>query len=155
MLLEDYSILQDLQILVVDDQIETCFPLTVLLQLHGAEVMLASSVKEALQALKSNRVDVLLCDIELPGEDGYSLMRRVKTLFPNPQQRPATVAMTALSAQESCQRALTAGFGAYLNKPFEANELLMALSPLLEPRVKPDWVDARPAVSMQLYEAFA
>lgn len=133
------SLPEHLRILIVDDQIEARFPLAVVLQLHQAHVIEASSVREALQVLKSNPVDVLLSDIEMPHEDGYALMHQVKTLFPRSQRRPAAIAMTGLAVEESRQRALAAGFQAYLGKPFEVSELLMTVSALLNHSGESDW----------------
>jgi CheY-like chemotaxis protein len=88
MRMESWSVLENQQVLIVDDQLEGCFPIIVLLQLYRAEVRAVSSVAEALQVLQCSRVDVLLSDLQLSQEDGYTLIRKVIALFPTFQEDP-------------------------------------------------------------------
>jgi CheY-like chemotaxis protein len=73
---------------------------------------------------------VLACDIAMPGEDGYSLIRRIRTL-PSAVARTPAVALTAYARREDRNRALVEGFNAHLTKPVEPSELLTALADLV------------------------
>lgn len=106
--------------LVVEDNDDTREFLMTLLQQAGAEVRVAASVAEAMQALAAMHPDVLVSDIGMPEADGYALIEQIHNLG---IEVPA-IALTAYAKQEEKHKALNAGFQVHLPKPVEPNELL-------------------------------
>jgi CheY-like chemotaxis protein len=126
--------LDGLRLLVVDDEPDTRDLLIVMLRQCGAEVRTAASVNEALAALIQSRPDVLVSDIGMPDEDGYSLIEKVRAM-PEVGEIPA-VALTAHARKEDRERSLSAGFDAHLAKPMEPEELAAVISNLARPTRK-------------------
>jgi CheY-like chemotaxis protein len=89
-------------------------------------VRLAGAVPEALAKIEAYTPDVLLCDVEMPGEDGYSLIARVRA---RGRDLPAA-ALTAYASAEDRERALRAGFDAHIAKPVDPAELVKSVSSL-------------------------
>jgi signal transduction histidine kinase/CHASE3 domain sensor protein/ActR/RegA family two-component response regulator len=118
-------------ILVVDDEQDNREVLKVLLEGCGANVVTASSVPEALRALREAPPDLLVSDIGMPGEDGYSLISQVRALSGEQGGRVPAVALTAYARVEDRTRALMAGFNMHVAKPVEPTELLAILSSLV------------------------
>ena len=103
-------------ILVVDDDDDTCELLRAILGVHGAEVTAAASVRDARIILDQSRPDVLITDLAMPGEDGFSLMEHCRHhALPELRALPI-VALTAYGTQQIEHRVLAAGFDAYLGK---------------------------------------
>jgi CheY-like chemotaxis protein len=122
--------LEGLRILVVDDESETRDLVSEILSRYDADVRTAASAAEAIKILRGNgqwRPEVLISDIEMPGADGYELMRRVRTLPPECGPQIPAVALTAHARVEDRMRALAAGFQTHVPKPVEAAELLTVL----------------------------
>ncbi|MGH7230613.1 MAG: response regulator [Nitrospiraceae bacterium] len=115
--------LKGLHVLVVDDEPETRDLLVAVLSRCGAEVKASASVKDALEVLQHWRVDVLVSDIGMPGEDGYDLIRKVRAMAPDCGGRIPAVALTAYARVEDRLRALSAGFQMHVPKPVEPIEL--------------------------------
>jgi PAS domain S-box-containing protein len=124
--------LQDMTILVVEDEPDSRELLVSLLEQHGAKVLAAASVAEALDKLTLATPQVLLSDVGLPGEDGLSLIRKVRSL-PMGETLPA-IALTAFVSPADRQRAMDAGFNAHIAKPIEPEELIRVLIELVEKR---------------------
>ena len=123
--------LERLRVLVVDDDSNTREMLSIVMQAHGAAVRTASSAAEALHLVEEWSPQLLLSDISMPGEDGYSLIRRVRSL---PQGRDAAlpaVAITAMASAEDREEALRAGFQAHVTKPLQFGTLLDLITTLL------------------------
>jgi signal transduction histidine kinase len=123
-------VLAGLRVLVVDDEPDARRLLSAVLERCKAEVHAAASVAEALAALEARRPDVLLSDIGMPGEDGYSLIRRIRQLPPDRGGSMPAAALTAFARAEDRQRALAAGFQAYISKPVEPEVLVSAVARL-------------------------
>ncbi len=104
-----------LRILLVEDDPASLHLARYLLQAAGHTVLSATSGEEALVLGLQGRIDLLLCDLQLPGIDGC----RVAGILRNGcvGGPPVRIALTALSMQGDCERALQAGFQAYLVKP--------------------------------------
>ena len=119
-------------VLVVDDEQDTRDLLKAILEHVGFKVITSNSAKEALVALEKFHPHALVCDVGMPGEDGYSLISRVRLL---PQElggcTPA-VALTAYVRDVDRQRALNSGFQAHLTKPVNPAELLSVLAHLVK-----------------------
>ena len=118
------GLLAEMRLLVVDDDSETASAFAALLQLEGALVATAHSGKEALTLLERNRVDLLVCDIGVPGMDGYELIERVRA---NPQLAllPA-IALADYTSGADEQRARASGFDMTLIKPVSLDTLIAA-----------------------------
>jgi signal transduction histidine kinase/ActR/RegA family two-component response regulator len=116
-----------LRVLVVDDESDARDLIGYLLQASGMEVQLASSAAEALEAYEAFDADVLVSDIGMPGEDGYSLIRSVRTLAKEPKRGIPAIALTAFARNEDRARALVAGFNVHIAKPVEPAALVDAV----------------------------
>jgi signal transduction histidine kinase/ActR/RegA family two-component response regulator len=124
--------LDGLQILLVDDEPDSLQILNVMLAEYGARVLAVASAAEALEALQWYKPDVLVSDLAMPGEDGYSLISKVKALEAESGKQIPAVALTAYVRVEDRARALAAGFNMFVPKPVEPNELITAIANLAE-----------------------
>ena len=122
--------LAGLRIVVADDQEDSRNLIDYLLTQQGAVVMGAASAAEAFAAVKGHPPDVLLSDIEMPDETGYSLIVRVRALPPEEGGHVPAVAMTAHGSREDRDRALAAGFQRHLPKPFQPADLFALIGDL-------------------------
>lgn len=116
------------RLLLVEDDEVFLRPLHRTLELRGYEVLPVQSAEEALDALKSEDVDLVLSDRRLPGMDGVGLVRQVKAEHPD----LAVVVMTAYGTIESAVEAMRLGAEDYLVKPFEVAELLLVIRRAIE-----------------------
>jgi signal transduction histidine kinase/ActR/RegA family two-component response regulator len=122
--------LHGISVLVVDDDDDSRQVMEAHLERHGAHVVTAASAAAALKLLQREHVDVLLSDVAMPGEDGYTLIRKVRGLnTPKIASTPA-VAVTAFAHTEDRQRALQAGFQLHLAKPVDTHELIAVVAKL-------------------------
>ena len=119
------TLLQHLRVLVVDDEADARKLVSTVLRQYGAEAVTAASAEEALARLTADggRFDVLVSDISMPEEDGYSLIRRVRQCGPERGGYVPAVALTAYGRVEDRLRALAAGFQMHVAKPVEPEEL--------------------------------
>jgi CheY-like chemotaxis protein len=122
--------LRGLRVVLVDDDSGARELLTTVLAHGGAEVAAAASAAEGLAAVRHVRPHVLLSDIEMPEEDGYSLIRQVRALTPEQGGGTPALALTAYARAEDRSRALVAGFQMHLAKPVESEELIAAVATL-------------------------
>ncbi|HZB25928.1 MAG TPA: ATP-binding protein, partial [Vicinamibacterales bacterium] len=119
--------LDGVRVLVVDDEADSRELFTSILESVGAEVLNASSAAGARSILKTEAIDVLLSDIEMPGEDGYELLQRAAA---EGGARPPALAVTAYARAIDRRRALDAGFDWHLAKPVEPTDLIGAVASL-------------------------
>jgi CheY-like chemotaxis protein len=129
-LAQSAELLEGVQVLVVDDNTAMREMLEVVLEHYGAEVKTAASASEALDMIGHSLPDVLVSDIAMPGQDGYGLIRQVRSLKPEQGGRIPALALTAWGGSEDRLRALTAGFQNHLVKPADADELAMLVAHL-------------------------
>ncbi len=132
--LEDAPDLTGIRVLVVEDDDDARALLAKVLESQGASVTAVSSAREALSVLGKERVDVLLSDIEMPGTDGYELVRELRL---RPSQQGGSVpaaALTAYARTEDRLRALRAGFQLHLSKPVQPAELITVVASLASRR---------------------
>lgn len=120
--------LESLRLLVVEDEPDTGEFLRRLLESHGAVVVLAGSTDEALHALRSQRIDILISDIGLPDVDGLELIREVRRADSQQDRTMPAIALTAYARPEDRLHALRAGYQVHLAKPVESAELLTTLA---------------------------
>jgi CheY-like chemotaxis protein len=123
----DARSLAALSVLVVDDDEEGRLVVAEHLRSDGALVFTAASAAEAYEVLRRERVDVLLADIAMPDEDGYTLIRRIRAgAVPSSASVPAA-ALTAFAREDDRQLASRAGFQMHLVKPVDADSLVAAV----------------------------
>lgn len=122
--------LDGLRVLVVDDEPDARTLLTAVLHAQGAQVESAGSAREALARIESQCPDVLVSDIGMPGEDGYSLIRKVRALPHSGAKALPAAALTAYARKEDRARALLAGFQSHVPKPIDRDELLIVVATL-------------------------
>jgi CheY-like chemotaxis protein len=115
--------LRGLRVLVVDDDPDALDLIATILRRAEAETRLCSSPPEALATLRSWKPHVLVSDIEMPGEDGYSLIRKVRQLTGSDGGQVPAVALTAYGRPEDRVRSLSAGFSMHVAKPVDPVEL--------------------------------
>ena len=118
------------RVLVTDDDMNARELLAVVLENAGADVRAAASAEDALMILQTWTPDVVLSDIEMPGEDGYGPIDKVRRLADTPE-RPVAIALTAHARPEDRVRALASGFQWHLAKPIDPAELLSVIATLL------------------------
>ncbi|BAY50055.1 two-component response regulator (plasmid) [Scytonema sp. HK-05] len=123
------EVLKGLRVLAVDDDADTLDLIKVIFDEYNAQVTLVASVSEALQGITRLKPHLLISDIAMPKEDGYSLIRKVRNLTEEVRQIPA-IALTALATEEALTLALNAGFSTYVAKPFDPDELVAVASKL-------------------------
>lgn len=126
--------LEDIKVLVVDDDVDTLQMLGVMLTESKANVHTANSVVAALEVLEWFRPDVVVSDLAMPGEDGYSLIAKLRGLENGDAPIPA-VALTSYVRVEDRTRALSAGFNMFVPKPVQPEELITAIANLCEESV--------------------
>ncbi len=123
--------LQSVRVLLVDDDADGLDLTTVMLTNSGAQVKTAVSVAAALDVLESWPADVLVSDIEMPREDGYELLRRIRAKERGGRTRLPALALTAYGRPEDRRRTLAAGFNLHLAKPIDPSELVLAVANLV------------------------
>lgn len=117
--LHDYlPSLEGMRVLVVDDEAMTRDVVAAMLRRAGANVATADSARAAHDMLPRVRPDVIVCDIAMPGEDGYAFLRELRAREPELAQT-RVVALTAFGRPEDREKALDSGFDAYLKKPVD------------------------------------
>jgi CheY-like chemotaxis protein/two-component sensor histidine kinase len=124
--------LDGLRVLIVDDDEDACAMLKYALGVFGASVETSSSAAEAFDAISSSPPDVLLTDINMPGEDGYSLLKKLRGRSADEGGNIPVIALTAMARPEDSERALSAGFQMHISKPVEIEELSFAIAELVE-----------------------
>lgn len=90
----------------------------------------APGVPEALESLERERPNVMLPDIEMPGEDGYALIRKVRALPPDRNGQTPAAALTGLGTSADRARVLQAGFQDHVAKPVDAGQLVRIVTTL-------------------------
>jgi PAS domain S-box-containing protein len=128
--------LRDLHVLLVEDDHDGRDLLTAILSASGARVTAASSAQEALEALQERvadgtRLDVIVSDIGMASEDGYTFLRKVRALPASAGGTLPAIAVTAYAAGEDKRRAFAAGFQAHVAKPVDSFELVTTISELV------------------------
>jgi PAS domain S-box-containing protein len=119
-----------LHVLIAEDDPDSAAAVTAILRLHGCETQVAGTASECLRITGEWPPDLLICDVGLPDDDGYGLLRRLRHL-PEGAKLPA-IALTAYTRPEDRAKALAAGFRAHLSKPLDPEKLLKEISAVVE-----------------------
>lgn len=124
--------LNGMRILCVDDETDARELLLTVLSQYGASVKIAASAGEALETLKQWKPDVIVSDIGMPHEDGFSFIKKLRALSPEQGGDVPAAALTAYARAEDRAQILAAGFQAFVSKPVEAAELAGTVARLAE-----------------------
>ena len=127
---DETDLLEGISVLVVDDDDESRLVVGAHLEIHDARVLTAASAASALELLQREHVDVLLADVAMPGEDGYTLIRKLRGLAATRIASIPAAALTAFARNEDREKALQAGFQLHLAKPVEARSLVDVVAKL-------------------------
>ena len=122
--------LTDLSVMFVDDDADSRYLFSLVLDACGAKVMTANSASEAFEMIKREKFDIVISDIGMPDEDGFSLIGKIRDL-PNEQGGTVpAIALTAYARAEDRVQMLRSGFQMHLAKPVEPAELVAAVANL-------------------------
>ncbi|TKC97057.1 GAF domain-containing protein [Polyangium fumosum] len=122
--------LAGLSVLVVDDEPDAREILSEILDIAGATVKTAADAAEALRILSDFVPDVLVSDLAMPGDDGLSLIRKIRSRTPDRIATMPAIALTAYTRPEDRVRALNAGFQMHVPKPVDPTELVVTIASL-------------------------
>lgn len=122
--------LKGLRVLVVDDDADTLELNAIILEQYGAQVITAASVSAAIVVITQFKLDILVSDIAMPEEDGYSLIRKVRTLEAEQGGFLPAIALTAYARDTERILALDAGFQMHVKKPVDPIELVTIVGKL-------------------------
>jgi len=117
-------------VLVIDDDQDALELLGILLEREGAEVTLVESAQAARDAIRAREPDVIVCDVGMPDEDGYSFMRRLRASGERAGAFIPALALTGHASAEDTRIALLAGFQMHVSKPLDPPRLLDSLAKL-------------------------
>jgi PAS domain S-box-containing protein len=120
--------IKGVRVLVVDDEKDARDLLKRILEDFRAVVTAVKSADDAIEVLRGGRFDVLVSDIGMPGEDGYSLIKRVRSLSADCGGHIPAIALTAYARAEDRIKAVAAGFQMHIVKPVEARELITMIA---------------------------
>jgi CheY-like chemotaxis protein len=132
-----YAALKGLRVLFIDDDVSTREAMLEVLQYTGANIALAGSASDGFMALDTFKPQIIVCDIAMPGEDGYSFIRKLRAREANGNVTIPTLALTALASTEDKRRALASGFQLHLSKPIDVEGLRNAVLQLAGLTVRP------------------
>ncbi|WOD39787.1 PAS domain-containing protein [Nodosilinea sp. E11] len=122
--------LTGVRVLAVDDEPDARELLTVVLTMYGADVLTVTSAAEVLTALTSFQPDVLVSDIGMPYDDGYSLIQQIRGLPPEQGGQIPAIALTAYARDEDYKRAIASGFQQQVTKPLNPEQLVQVVGTL-------------------------
>jgi CheY-like chemotaxis protein len=127
--------LDGITVLVVEDDPDARGALRILLELAGARARVAGSASEALAVMAREPIDVVISDIAMPDEDGYSLVSKLRERqVADGGPRLITVALTGHASERDRDRALDAGFDAHVGKPVEPDSFVASVASLIAER---------------------
>jgi PAS domain S-box-containing protein len=127
----DLSELRGVRVLVVDDDPDTLEILCIMLTQFHVEVAAAASSEEALKLFEKWRPDVLISDLAMPVEDGFTLIRKIRAMTAEQGGNTPAAALTAYAREEDSRAALDAGFHSHVAKPIDPKMLAAAVSDLV------------------------
>lgn len=122
--------LDGLHTLIVDDEADSRDLLATILTLNGAQVTAAANVVEAVEKFQSLKPDLIISDIGMPGEDGFSLIKKLKAFNEQQKHKIPAIALTAYASHSDRLKILSAGFQMHLAKPIDPEELVVVIANL-------------------------
>lgn len=120
--------LSGFQILIVDDEADARDLIAFILSEHGANVIAAASVREAVEKFQSLKPDLIVSDIEMPDEDGFSLIEKLNAFNKQQKRKIPAIALTAHARPSERLKVLSSGYQIHLAKPVEPAELLAVVA---------------------------
>lgn len=129
--LNSATVLQGLKVLVVDDEPDSRDLLMAILRRHGSDVRCSESAAAAIEAFCEWNPDLLVSDIGMPNEDGYSLIKRLRALESGREKEIPAVALTAYATDEDRSQALSAGFQMHVAKPIEPESFVTSVAEVI------------------------
>jgi signal transduction histidine kinase/CheY-like chemotaxis protein len=129
------ALLRDVRVLLVEDEPDACRALASLIGSFGAEVVAVDSAEAALRAIAERRPDVMLADINLGGDDGWTLLKKVREIEPDRGAIPAA-ALSGRCSRDDKHRSYEAGFRRHITKPAEPAEVIAVLATLAATRTE-------------------
>nr|WP_199326213.1 response regulator [Nostoc parmelioides] len=130
-----FQSLDGLHILAVDDNADSLFLTTCVLESYGVQVTTATSALEALEIIKQLKFDILIFDIAMPDMDGYTLVNEIRNNALLDNRNIPAIALTALGSEDSLNMAFMSGFQSYVNKPLDPNILVAEILKLIRSSV--------------------
>ena len=124
------SPLHNLRVLVVDDEADAREIVNAVFEQYGAQVTAVASAGQAIVALDQRQPDILICDIGMPEEDGYTLIQKVRARLADQGGKMPAIALTAYAREEDRDRALAAGFQMHMAKPVNPDQLVAVVNSL-------------------------
>jgi PAS domain S-box-containing protein len=128
--------LEGIRVLVVDDEADTRLLLTEVLERCSAEVRVAASAREALMIVNEWLPSIIVSDIGMPEEDGYTFIKKIRALKNAEVSKIPAVALTAYARTQDRLRALASGYQMHVAKPIEPMELVIVVASLVDREIK-------------------
>jgi CheY-like chemotaxis protein len=125
---ENRRTLNGFRVLIVDDERDTGDLFKFVLEEAGSDVVVASSVEEALELLSSKRVDLILADIGLPRVDGFAFISAIRAHQSQDVREVRAIAVTSYAGNQIRTKALASGFDDYVTKPVQPVDLVKLVS---------------------------
>ncbi|MBG1241042.1 response regulator [Nostoc sp. NZL] len=129
--IKNVDIFKGMTILIVDDNQDILVLISRVLKKYGIQVMTASSALEAFEIIKRCKLDLLISDIDMPGESGYSLIQKVRTLKSAQIREIPAIAFSGSAEDKVHTKALASGFQTYMKKPSNPTQLIIEVAKLL------------------------
>jgi len=124
--------LEGLNVLVVDDNSDSRVLVSVILETYGAQAREVASAQAALEAIAEIQPDLIICDLHMPGQDGCSFIRQLRSLPPEQGGQIPAIALSGASDEEKNQ-ALACGFEQFFLKPVDPDGLIEVITTLIQP----------------------
>ncbi len=125
---DEYARLDGIQVLAVDDNPDALDVLASALSVAGARVRTATSGMQALDQIRRERPSIVLCDLAMPGMDGFDVLRRIRTLDDVRARDVPVLAVTAYASDEYRDRCREAGFQGHVAKPYNTTTLIREIA---------------------------
>ncbi|WP_313931667.1 response regulator [Nostoc punctiforme] len=129
--IKNTGIFQGRTILLVDDNEDIITFITCILKIYGISVITTSCAIEAFEIVKKVTVDLLISDIDLPGNSGYLLIQKIRTLASEKMSEIPAIAFSDRGENKAYKQALACGFQSYIKKPSNPTQLIVEVAKLL------------------------
>jgi CheY-like chemotaxis protein len=129
---KDFNIFNGLTIVVVDDNEDILVLVTYILESYGIQVLTASSALAAFKIIQQFRIDILISDIAMSEEDGYSLIQKIRSSTQTQIREMPAIAFTGCVAEQVHEKVLASGFQTYILKPCSEQQLITEIAKLVK-----------------------